>query len=825
VTGRPRGMAGSEGDAGEDEGAVGREEREGTVAAPNDAEELSDAPTEGDDHDVAEVEDLDVEVDERDDAPSPTPAEDASVPNAFDRLASGAQAGTAGRRASARVSADAASSRPRPATVPSLDGDARCASCARGSHRQPPPDDAVACTVCLEPCAISGPHQAASLACGHVFGHACISQWLERKKKKNGGRCPQCNVRAATKDIRKLFVPSFHAFVDTDELDDMRRVLAEQRAGRVDAETTATRVSRRLIKIEADLEKSRAKVEALEDELRMSRDALAKAERRILATDASHTKRKAHGVFGELDERVTDGVAPLFRKTVSKTTTEKNRNALRELLQPPDGENDETFGTASLQKRERSEAMKRRSVRLRNGRFVFRTSARVNRARAFDVDGVVAAVGERAEIGESAAAVAADFLTKISLRSPDSRVRVALPSGAGHVRDVRLSGGGTAAVGGMDAFGGRTLALAATLGKKLFVVDLDRDHVAARVDLPHAAWSCAWGGWGLGHLNAGETATTVSLPGGEFRVAPSKAAVSGSGDSRGDPSRDPNLCVVGGANGEVLMYDLRATKIALARVRPPTKWVRSDARPVHTVIPVARRSGGGVLYGTCAGVRAFVPRGATVDDFYVSGDDDARRQPDADETGVVVRVPGVETCGASLAFHRGAKTLVATTTARETATSGTVFAKHVVREWDGEKVEEKAVARQNEKNASGSGATASTASTASTSTSPFPWFVGPDATHARPRVTCRAALTGPRGASLPGLVACGAVREDGAFRKNVVSLTDAVSGVCCGDLEHFGLGHIEDVRGWCGDAPGSVEVLASLGPDAMTVFSWDSSSR
>ena len=111
----------------------------------------------------------------------------------------------------------------------------------------------MACTVCLEPCAISGPHQAASLACGHVFGHACISQWLERKKKKNGGRCPQCNVRAATKDIRKLFVPSFHAFVDTDELDDMRRVLAEQRAGRVDAETTATRVSRRLIKIEADL--------------------------------------------------------------------------------------------------------------------------------------------------------------------------------------------------------------------------------------------------------------------------------------------------------------------------------------------------------------------------------------------------------------------------------------------------------------------------------------------------------------------------------------------------------------------------------------------
>ena len=822
MTGRPRGMAGAEGDAGESEGAVGREEREGTVVAPNDAEELSDAPTEGDDHDVAEDEDLDVEADERDDAPCPTPAEDASVPNAFDRLASGAQAGTAGRRASARASADAASSRPRPATVPSLDGDARCASCARGSHREPPPDDAVACTVCLEPCAISGPHQAASLACGHVFGHACISQWLERKKKKNGGRCPQCNVRAATKDIRKLFVPSFHAFVDTEELDDMRRVLAEQRAGRVDAETTATRVSRRLIKVEADLAASRAKAEALEDELRKKSDALARAERQILANDAS-TKRKAEGAFGDVDEPSSHDVAPLFKKTAAKTktTTEKkeNRDALRELFEPDGGrvgfgrddagdENDETFFSASRRDRDRGEAMKRRSEHLNSGRFVFRTSARVARARAFDVDGVVAAVGERAEIGESAAAVAADFLTKISLRSPDSRVRVSLPSGAGHVRDVRLSGGGTSAVGGTDAFGGRTLALAATLGKKLFVVDLDRDHVAARVDLPHAAWSCAWGGF---RVTAGETATTVSLPGGEFRVAPSRA-VSGFSENRGDPSRDPNLCVVGGANGEVAMYDLRATKIALARVRPPTKWTRSDARPVHTVIPVAKRSGGGVLYGTCAGVRAFVPRGATTDDFYVSGDEDARfsRQPDADETGVVVRVPGVETCGASLAFAPGAKTLVATTTAREDATNGFAFAKHVVREWDGA-VEEKAPSKN--------------ASTASTSTSPFPWFLGPDATHARPRVTCRAALTGPRGASLPGLVACGAVREDGAFRKNVVSLTDALSGARFGDLEHFGAGHIEDVRGWCGDAPGSVEVLASLGPDAMTVFSWDSSSR
>ena len=140
------------------------------------------------------------------------------------------------------------------------------------------PDDAVACAVCLEPCAISGPHQVASLACGHVFGHACISQWLERKKKKNGGKCPQCNARATTRDVRKLFVPSFHAFVDTDELDTMKKVVLEQRAARVDAETTATRVSRRLLKLEKDLVASEARAKALEDSARADAEALARAD-------------------------------------------------------------------------------------------------------------------------------------------------------------------------------------------------------------------------------------------------------------------------------------------------------------------------------------------------------------------------------------------------------------------------------------------------------------------------------------------------------------------------------------------------------------------
>jgi E3 ubiquitin-protein ligase RFWD3 len=99
----------------------------------------------------------------------------------------------------------------------------------------------LACSVCLEPVAISGPHQVSALACGHCFGHSCIHTWLERKKRGNGGRCPQCNKKAVTKDIRKLFVPDFRSFVDTEELDEAREALAKERAGRTRGTTEGVR--------------------------------------------------------------------------------------------------------------------------------------------------------------------------------------------------------------------------------------------------------------------------------------------------------------------------------------------------------------------------------------------------------------------------------------------------------------------------------------------------------------------------------------------------------------------------------------------------------
>ena len=830
MTGRSRGMVVAEDITGEIDDPVGREEREGTVTAPNIAEELSDAPTEEDVHDIAEDGDLDVQTNERDDVPSSIHAKDASIPNAFDRLASGSRAGTASR-APARAPADDRDLRPGPATVPCFDApdeDAKCAACARGSHRRAPPDDAVACPVCLEPCAISGPHQAAALACGHVFGCECIKKWLEKKKKKNGGRCPQCNARAAVKDVRLLFVPSFHAFVDTEELDSVKAVLREQRAARVDAETTAARVSRRLVQVERDLEASRERAEALEAEARAAADKLARVERQLLKRKAAVDDGRGAEtrLAGVARADATPDVAPVFEKAAASgaaTEPPTRRGALRDWLEPNGrrvgfgyregcawDDAKDSDARAERAREAREDARRRRSAHLASGRFVRRACARVRRARAFDANGVVAAVGERVERGGRADV--SDVLTKISLRAPDaSRVCVALPAGAGHVRDVRLTNGGTAALRGGG--GGRALALAATQGKKLLVVDLDRDHVAARVDLPHAAWSCAWGGW------AATPPRFVTLPGGAFRVAP---AAPSPADARGDPSGDPNLCVVGGANGEALMYDLRSTRAALARVRPPTRWVGSDARPVHTVIPLSNEHGGGLLYGTCAGVRAFAPAPSEDVSSRARADDAGadRAAPDADGAGVVLRVPGVDACGAALAFAPGARAVVATAREEPRAggSGGVVFAKHVVREWDRSLGE-------GEWSASRGARAGDVSGSVSVTTRAFPWWAGPDAMHARARVTCRAALTGPRDAALAGLIACGSLSVRGEERRNVVALTDAVSGERFPDLEHGGSGHVEDVRGWCGDSSGGVEVLASLGADAMTVFSWDASSR
>lgn len=356
-----------------------------------------------------------------------------------------------------------------------------------------------------------------------------------------------------------------------------------------------------------------------------------------------------------------------------------------------------------------------------------------------------------------------------------------------------------------EASTGRALALAATLGKKLVVVDLDRDHVAAVIALPRGAWSCAWGGW----CSRSETGSLDP--------------------NHPDPSLDVNLCACGLANGEVLLYDLRSVGSALARIRPPPTWGVSESKPVHAVIPLSRDVGGGVLYANASGVRSFVSgpeEEESLEGFRVfSSSPDGSAARDADDLGTAAKIPGAASCETALAWFPASRTLVATTRRDDSGRfaehagldlgAADSFARHVVREWD----PSARSARSREFfSESGFGRT--------TVTERFLYHTTnrrfPERDSGLPRAMTRIALTGPPNASAPCFIACGA--SDHGDRNSRVCLTDAVSGQIGAYLEHAGAGEVDDVRGWCGDAPGSVEVLASLGRDVLTVFSWESKS-
>uniref|UniRef100_K3WWP8 RING-type E3 ubiquitin transferase n=1 Tax=Globisporangium ultimum (strain ATCC 200006 / CBS 805.95 / DAOM BR144) TaxID=431595 RepID=K3WWP8_GLOUD len=94
---------------------------------------------------------------------------------------------------------------------------------------------ATECTVCYDPCTISGRHRLVALKCGHLFGKKCIERWvLERKS------CPNCNVPVRKADIRPLF--SDHvAVVDNSGIEGMTQKYELERSKRIQAETELSR--------------------------------------------------------------------------------------------------------------------------------------------------------------------------------------------------------------------------------------------------------------------------------------------------------------------------------------------------------------------------------------------------------------------------------------------------------------------------------------------------------------------------------------------------------------------------------------------------------
>ncbi|XP_015121689.1 E3 ubiquitin-protein ligase RFWD3 isoform X2 [Diachasma alloeum] len=86
------------------------------------------------------------------------------------------------------------------------------------------PDEGRSCPICMEPWTNSGDHRLCSLACGHLFGHKCVLRWLKQECSAQNRRCPHCNTKANTKDIRMIYTTNLSA-VDTIELDRLRNEL------------------------------------------------------------------------------------------------------------------------------------------------------------------------------------------------------------------------------------------------------------------------------------------------------------------------------------------------------------------------------------------------------------------------------------------------------------------------------------------------------------------------------------------------------------------------------------------------------------------------
>ncbi|XP_021289087.1 E3 ubiquitin-protein ligase RFWD3 [Herrania umbratica] len=111
------------------------------------------------------------------------------------------------------------------------------------------------------------------------------------------------------------------------------------------------------------------------------------------------------------------------------------------------------------------------------GPFILQKELRVDGARLFDVD----VSSKNLLIARRLQGLGGTYvLTKMSLVAPYEREDISLPFGTNAVRDLHIcpSDG--------------SLALLASLGKKLSVLSTESNNVILAYDLPAAAWSCSW---------------------------------------------------------------------------------------------------------------------------------------------------------------------------------------------------------------------------------------------------------------------------------------------------------------------------------------------
>ncbi|KAK0424454.1 hypothetical protein QR680_008672 [Steinernema hermaphroditum] len=75
------------------------------------------------------------------------------------------------------------------------------------------------CIVCMSAITSEGSHRAVVLKCGHLFGRACVEQWLRTASKT----CPSCKSKAILKDIRLVYARSVSAEDNSELLEAQQR--------------------------------------------------------------------------------------------------------------------------------------------------------------------------------------------------------------------------------------------------------------------------------------------------------------------------------------------------------------------------------------------------------------------------------------------------------------------------------------------------------------------------------------------------------------------------------------------------------------------------
>ncbi|XP_015430031.1 PREDICTED: E3 ubiquitin-protein ligase RFWD3 isoform X2 [Dufourea novaeangliae] len=126
-------------------------------------------------------------------------------------------------------------------------------------------DSDQSCPICMDLWTSSGEHRLCCLRCGHLFGYNCILRWLQTSCTSGNRRCPQCNRKAAAKDIRMLYAKKLTS-IDTAELDKLKKQLNSVTAEKNHIEMELSKYALRQKLFEQQVSSMRNRISELENQ-------------------------------------------------------------------------------------------------------------------------------------------------------------------------------------------------------------------------------------------------------------------------------------------------------------------------------------------------------------------------------------------------------------------------------------------------------------------------------------------------------------------------------------------------------------------------------